>query len=728
MSDVTLPRDVRPMQIDDGLNHRKLQNKTGAPLTVGQLVAVESMNVSEAFLSAQLAFADGTWRQGNLYIVGNAIQESGSERRDKFGGRTFMVMTLDTSLAVKGDPVYLSGSTPGAVTLAVPANVRQVGQVLIVGAEGKVLIAPKDYQNASNPPFVLDQKWRDEFNADWESPAGAVEIYVDNIAGSDTTGDGSVVSPYASLEKAELTVPHHRNDMAKDTVTITLVNNGPGNPYAWGGQNLVGSLDLITIRGQVETGSAALLDQFTPGGASVSRTNGTIEIDEVLAGTLNDQYKGAWLYIGQAGFDFTDPDNYAHVSASSYLGGGLHKLYVSDKRPAGTWTVPLTLFDSNPLLTHVNLRPGAFVPGEKSSRIYDSANLRLQNLYLQNLTQVRLQGNDPVIFDGCFAETMAWFFDGGSARLIRTYIRNSTAVPTHGSLDLANGASVEFQDGNTLDGTNVVVPNAALTTGTLASLWLHSGSHVHVSGGLWLRSHAHIVIDKGAFHRSDGGAITVVLAVQQGGPGYTIPGYVMARLDALKAEPGSYPAGEVGLFGPVLPNFGYVIAAVGHDIALADDGDLLSTQGAATRAWLSADGGVSKCSYDPGKGTRVRINDDAGPVGMFEIVPVSAGGTTETADVNWARGEDLQLDLDAQGAAITDTTLIFVHPRLGGTHKLWVRGRNGNGSSTLSWPANVVWAAGAPVPAPQNVYQLYVFEYLPATDKYYARHAEVNVA
>lgn len=721
MSDVIQPRDVLPMQLDDGLNHRKLQNMTGTELVVGQLVAVESLNSSGAFLSAQLGIADGTWKQEFLYLAGQGIQDSGTERRDKFRARTFMVLGMDTSLSSIGDPVYLSGTTGGAVTLTAPANIRKVGQVLEVGVAGKVVVAPQAFSGSGNVPFVLDQKWRDEFNGDFEA-AGASNIYINNVTGSDTTGTGGPGDPYASLAKAILAIPHHRDSLNLDEITIAVIYTGTA--YTWGGQCLVGSLDRIRILG--ETNTSTNLGQFTPAGVDVSLVNNTVQISNVaLAGTLTDQYKGAWLYIGQAGYDFSDPANYAHVNASTYAGGGLHTLFLSDDSPL-PWSVPLTLFDVNSLLVKVNLRTGTFTPGDKATHIYDSADLILQSLFVQNMTQLHLQGNNSLTFDGCAANTMGWFLDGGSVRLRKTYIQNSTATPDHGCLDLTNGATLDILEGNTMDGSNVVLPNMTLTTGTLASLWLHQGSQVHVTGGLWLRSHAHIRVDRGTFSRDSVGHITTVTSVQQGGPGYTAPGYITALGTKAPHRAGNYPAGEVALYGPTLTNYDYLIAAAGHDMTVVDSGDLVTSRTPALVPWVSADGGVSPCSYDPGKGTRLRINDPLLTGMRTELPKATVDPEVDEAVIDWARGEDQLLDLDAQ-AATKSTTLGFRHPRLGGTTKLWVRSHSAVGLTHITWPAKVTWSAGTPPGLASTTYSLYAFEYLPLLDTYYGRHVEVDV-
>jgi hypothetical protein len=471
------------MLLSDELNQRVLQNQTGAPLSVGQVVAVESMNDSEAYMAVQLGVADGTWRQELLFVVGQAIQESDTERRDKFRSRTLLVVEFDTSLAAIGDPVYLSGTTPGAVTLTPPANVRKVGQVLTVGVTGKVVIAPQLFQGFGTAPFTLDQKWRDEFDADWEAAvAGTRTVFVDNVAGSDTTGDGQTVgTAYATIDKAILDIPHHRNGLQKDEVFIRLVHNGSGNPYAWGGQALVGSLDDVTIQGSLDTSATSQIATFTTTFLDVAFLDGNVIITTAaLPGTTNDLYKGQWIAVD--GYDFDNTTDYAHINRSTYDGGsGTHTLYLSDRQLAPTWEGDLTIFNPELLLTKVNLRPGVFAPGDEATRIYDSSGFKMKHLYMQNLTDLTFSGNSPVRLEGCHALTLAWYMNETEVELERVYLRNYTDVPDHGCMDLTSTTLI-VKTGCTMDGTDVLPPDAGFTTGTIASVWMRKGSHASRAG------------------------------------------------------------------------------------------------------------------------------------------------------------------------------------------------------------------------------------------------------
>lgn len=727
MSQSVEPRWVKPMLLSDELNQRVLQNQTGAPLSVGQVVAVESMNDSEAYMAVQLGVADGTWRQELLFVVGQAIQESDTERRDKFRCRTLLVVEFDTSLAAIGDPVYLSGTTPGAVTLTPPANVRKVGQVLTVGVTGKVVIAPQLFQGFGTVPFTLDQKWRDEFNADWEAAVvGPRTVFVDNVAGSDTTGDGQTVgTAYATIDKAILDVPHHRNGLQKDEVFIRLVHNGSGNPYAWGGQALVGSLDDVTIQGSLDTSATSQIATFTTTFLDVAFLDGNVIITTAaLPGTTNDLYKGQWIAVD--GYDFDNTTDYAHINRSEYDGGsGTHTLYLSDRQLAPTWEGDLTIFNPELLLTKVNLRPGVFAPGDEATRIYDSSGFKMKHLYMQNLTKLTFSGNSPVLLEGCHALTMAWYMNETEVELERVYLRNYTDVPDHGCMDLTSTTLI-VKTGCTMDGTDVLPPDAGFTTGTIASVWMRKGSHVHVEGGLWLRSHAHIICEKGTFHRKSGGYICIVVGMQQGGPGYTVPGLITTRpkLDTNEKVAGRHPGGEVELRGPQVTNIEFVLVAAGHDISISDVSDITTQRSGVDAIWVSADSGGTQCSYDPGSGSRARINDP-GTNGMFRVVVPSSGSESFNL-IDWARGEDQIIDLSAQAAQDGEVNISFRHPRLGGTHKLWMKGRPA-GVASLIWASDITFSAGAPVSVNPAVYQLFVFEYLPDTATYYARHVEVDI-
>lgn len=721
MSRTLEPSWMKPMQLQDELNRRRLQNVTGAELTVGQLVVVKSLNESDAYLSAEYAVADGTWKQEWLWIVGQAIQESGTERRDKFEALTVYVLEMDTSGASPQDPVYLSATTPGGVTLTPPANLRKVGQVLEVGTKGKVGLAPHMFQGAGNVPFVLDQKWRNDFDDDWETAPAAVTVYVSNVAGDDATGDGSVGNPYATMRKAILTIPHNRSELLLAETSITLIHTGVA--YDWPGQALMEGLDRIAVVG----GQAGVAPtEFTTTAPDITFVDGAVTIDAALPGTLNDEYRGYWLHKEVPLFqvaNWRNPDMVAHIHGSLYLGGGIHRLTLSNKDPVGEWVGELLLADPNDILVKVNMRPGVFTPGEAWTALHSNTQLRLLGLWFQNATRMELIGNEDLSVQGCYIETLEWVVKGGSARFDITYFKNSTPVPIRGCLDVAAGAEVVVGKGNTMDGTNVVVPDAGLTSGTLASLWLHDGAHVRVPGGMWLRSHAHIEVDHGTFHREGNGAFVVVQGVHQGGPGYTVPGYVNARhKDTATQDGGAYQAGELAVVGPTLGNYEYVVAAVGHDITLSDDSTLRSTLAAEVAAWVSANGGLSQCSYDPGKGTRVRANDRTTVGPHVQALAITDSEST----VDWARGESQILDVSAF-VGIGDPTIRMRHPRLGEIHRLWVRPTVGGSAVTLTWDAAIVWPAGAPGTLTPNTTQLYTFSYSSDLDKYYGRHALVDV-
>ena len=149
-------RHIRADRLEDNLNRRKLQNGAGAPIAVHEIVAIDTLSEAEAHLNAKKAIADGTHLQtGLLYIakqkaVDAAATDRGN-RGDKFWAVRTAVVPLDTSSASRGDPVYLSDSVAGGITLTAPTNTllrRQVGQVLVVGtvaAGGHVLVDLDNY-------------------------------------------------------------------------------------------------------------------------------------------------------------------------------------------------------------------------------------------------------------------------------------------------------------------------------------------------------------------------------------------------------------------------------------------------------------------------------------------------------------------------------------------------------------------------------------------------------
>jgi len=450
-----------------------------------------------------------------------------------------------------------------------------------------------------------------------------------------------------------------------------------------------------------------------------------VVIEATLPGTLNDEYRGHWLHTELAPFqvpNWQNPDTVAHIHSSTYLGGGVHRLVLSDRQALAVWIGDLLLADPNDILVKVNMRPGVFTPGEQTTVLHSNTQLLLAGLWFQNATRMELVGNEDLVVQNCYVETLEWVVKGGGATFKRVYFKNSTPEPIRGCLDVT-GAEVVIGPGNTMDGTNVVEPDAGMTSGTLASLWLHDGSHVRVSGGLWLRSHAHIEVDHGTFHRETGGVFVLVQGVRQGGPGYTVPGYVTARRQGADTQSaGAYQSGELAVLGGLsLDNYEYVVAAIGHDISWADDSTVLA-RSEGSGAWVSADGGASECSYDPGKGTRVRINKDD-TVGMYEsVVPQLNPGQ----DVDWARGEDQVLDVSGLAGAV-NPLLTFRHPRLGGTHSLWANAPQGGATITVLWPVNVVWPAGVPGAMAVGTHQLYTFRYSPELGKYYGEHALVDV-
>jgi hypothetical protein len=130
----TEPRHVRPQRLVDYLGTRRVFNDSGTKIDSGMVVRVVGINTAEAYFLVAAALADNS-EEGPLYTAEEDIEAGLSGRVRKQA-----VLTLDTSAGSQQDPVYLSASVAGSITLTLTGE--QVGWVGTVSATGACLIDP----------------------------------------------------------------------------------------------------------------------------------------------------------------------------------------------------------------------------------------------------------------------------------------------------------------------------------------------------------------------------------------------------------------------------------------------------------------------------------------------------------------------------------------------------------------------------------------------------------
>lgn len=111
-------------------------------VTAGDVVRVSSTQPGGAYFRVERALADGS-QSGALAIV--------TASQDAVGGfcwiKDYGLAALDTSSSSEGDPVYLSSSSAGKLSLSATEEV--VGWVSEVGTTGAVFVSPASAQSAS---------------------------------------------------------------------------------------------------------------------------------------------------------------------------------------------------------------------------------------------------------------------------------------------------------------------------------------------------------------------------------------------------------------------------------------------------------------------------------------------------------------------------------------------------------------------------------------------------
>lgn len=126
-------------------------------------------------------------------------------------------------------------------------------------------------------------------------PANANEIYVDAVAGSDTTGTGNVINPYATLTKALSECPSGESSVIKAAPGIYS-----GAPINWVDNiSLVGPGTGVNIQHDINYTASAIGESFvTFDGVDV----GSITCDLSAAGVC-------FLKLSRGGFGLTRTDS-----------------------------------------------------------------------------------------------------------------------------------------------------------------------------------------------------------------------------------------------------------------------------------------------------------------------------------------------------------------------------------------------------------------------------------
>lgn len=179
-------------------------------------------------------------------VLPNTINDTTNGVMKTFG--RMVIVGFDTTGATIGDPVFFNAS--GNLTLS--RGSYQIGQVMSLAANGVIYLNIKE--------FVYN---------DFEE-INVRTVTVDNVAGSDITGDGSVASPFASPKRALQNI----GSVISASLAIEFVNTGVA--YNWDDTNVElnrfkrgigGSIRVRPVSGSeyttVETNSMTANTHFT---------------------------------------------------------------------------------------------------------------------------------------------------------------------------------------------------------------------------------------------------------------------------------------------------------------------------------------------------------------------------------------------------------------------------------------------------------------------------------
>ena len=280
MSNQFSTRRIKPMRTKDDLNKRELLNTSGATIAKHSMLRIVSTKHDGAYHECAKAIADGTQPTTALLFgwhdVDDQVLVIASES---------YLFTMDTSTGALGDPVYLSDTTAGALTLSVTSE--QVGWVQYIGNATAGLVWISIEARGSGVGATLNG-YRPDVDLAWESTiiSGDGDVHVDGTAGSDSTGDGTPAKPYLTIGTAILDIPHNRSAAAHRNVTVKLDAAGslydiPANLEA---------VSLITIEGTLPT--AAQSGTVSSDFGNRATVEESIIIKTSIAFVGIDDYKG----------------------------------------------------------------------------------------------------------------------------------------------------------------------------------------------------------------------------------------------------------------------------------------------------------------------------------------------------------------------------------------------------------------------------------------------------
>lgn len=219
--------------------YMRAENLTGSTITNGSVVGFAGVNGE---IKMQKYIADGTIP--SLYYIGVATQ-------DFSDGEVGMVTTygrvrgLDTSSFTKGDILYASPSTAGALT-----NVRPTAPDEVVVVAAALVIDATDGEIMVRPTIPMGLNYGSFSDTTDQTPAAANTAYAITFNTTDISRNVSVAS------SSQLTVAESGFYNIDVTLQVTSSNASASNVYAWlrkNGTDVANSRMDFTIKANGDT-------------------------------------------------------------------------------------------------------------------------------------------------------------------------------------------------------------------------------------------------------------------------------------------------------------------------------------------------------------------------------------------------------------------------------------------------------------------------------------------
>ena len=256
----------------------EIANKTGNPITAGQLVYISGYDATLAAPSVTLADADTTAKVAQLVVPVAIANNAKGMAYEKYE-----IGSLNTNAASVGDPVYLS-ATAGGWSLSAPSGADQVVQIIgfvtVKSATvGRILflLQPRNVTVIGTSGVAADDESHSIFFIKGEMNFGASEI-IDVDLGA-LGFKGTLIGGYCQLTQAQangdattvLTLSKTAGGTTPiaDTITVTLANTTEGL------SNWVGFTKAINpVAGGVDIAATDHIYAYTPDDVATTRSAG----------------------------------------------------------------------------------------------------------------------------------------------------------------------------------------------------------------------------------------------------------------------------------------------------------------------------------------------------------------------------------------------------------------------------------------------------------------------